>query len=148
MLVTISLRIFELLVVSIMATDDFQRRQDIINSFDAPPSAWGNPNDPSQPATPLFLHIGFVEILVLTYSMNSSINLQNTCGVLLAFSPPASLAIWLQVISRIVRFRQTRPCLIIQLYMAGTYNQRMVSHGINNYLATFAATISDVALTN
>ena len=30
--------------------------------------------------------------------------------------------------------------------MAGTYNQRMVSHSINNYLAKFAATISDVAL--
>ncbi|KAJ4286927.1 hypothetical protein N0V90_012807 [Kalmusia sp. IMI 367209] len=90
--------------------------------------------------------VGEVEVLILSYSMNSGLNLQAYCHNLLAFSPATSLSIWLQAIGRIVRFGQAHPCLIIQMFMDGTYNTRTVRTSVVNYLSTFAATLSDSAL--
>jgi hypothetical protein len=56
------------------------------------------------------------------------------------------MSAWLQAIGRIVRVGQTRPCLIIQLFMLGTYNQRIVNAAYANNLGAFVATLDDAKM--
>ncbi|KAJ4301959.1 hypothetical protein N0V90_004055 [Kalmusia sp. IMI 367209] len=144
MLVAIALRVMGVKAHAILAKYGSDVREELTTSFNKPLRHWSATG--SGAADNDGDGVGEVEVLILSYSMNSGLNLQAYCHNLLAFSPATSLSIWLQAIGRIVRFGQAHPCLIIQMFMDGTYNTRTVRTSVVNYLSTFAATLSDSAL--
>ncbi|KAF2462481.1 uncharacterized protein BDR25DRAFT_320692, partial [Lindgomyces ingoldianus] len=83
-----------------------------------------------------------LEVLVMSYYMNSGLNLHYNCCNMHAFSPAPSSPIWIQACGRIVRFGQTKDCLIIKYYVKNTSNHRQIANATSNALAGISALIN------
>ncbi|KAH8732463.1 hypothetical protein GQ44DRAFT_721741 [Phaeosphaeriaceae sp. PMI808] len=84
------------------------------------------------------------EVLVLSYHMNSGLNLHTTCHNIYAPSPPPPYSIWVQTIGRIARFGQPFECVVMTYIVTKTYNIAQYSTMMRNALTTIAALVCDV----
>jgi len=80
-----------------------------------------------------------IEVMVLSYYMNSGLNLQYQCPFLHACSPPISESVWQQTCGRIVRFGQPSECLVLEYFVTGTFNQKQIATATSNAFVSHAA---------
>jgi hypothetical protein len=122
---------------AILSTMKGQLKDDIIGSFQSPLARWNQPGFTGVKQSDL-------EILVLSYHMNSGLNLHSTCHNIHAPSPPPSFSIWVQSCGRVARFGQPFAC-IVMLYIANrTYNIAQYGTLMVNALSTVAALTCEV----
>jgi superfamily II DNA/RNA helicase len=133
-LITVVLRTIQIRARSVLATMKPQDKDDVISRFNQPltrlvdPGNDGTANDD-------------VEVLVLSYWMNSGLNLHSQCHNMHAFSPPPSHPIMIQSCGRIARFGQTHECLVVSYFVAETFNLAMLANLTRNALGGIAATL-------
>lgn len=117
---------------AILATMSHEDKQSIVHRFQEPLKRWSEPGFTS-------VDRDDIEVLVLSYHMNSGLNLHHYCHNLHAPSPPPSYAIWIQSCGRIIRFGQNYECVIIQYQVEGTYNTTQMATVMKNALSSIAA---------
>lgn len=132
MLYVVLLRVFNIAAAAVLATMSGDEKQKNVEHFQQPLARWGNPAFAG-------LAPDDIEVLVLSYHMNSGLNLHFNCHNLHAPSPPPSYAIWVQSCGRIVRFGQEFECVIIQYHVEGTYNTTQMAVVMKNALASISA---------
>jgi hypothetical protein len=121
--------------LSVMKAD---AKNELIVEFKRDLARWHNPAIHTTHSTEL-------EVLVLSYHMNSGLNLHNACNNMHAPSPPPSWSIWIQSIGRICRFGQQRDCTVMLYYIPFTYNCTQMGTFMANALPTLAAYSAEAA---
>jgi hypothetical protein len=131
-LYAVILRIFAVNADAVLASQKGVEKEARVVGFQQPLRRWSHPG---------FKGVSHedVEVLVLSYYMNSGLNLHHYCHILHAPSPPPSHSIWRQGCGRIVRFGQEFECIIISYYVARTYNAMQMAKMMKNALSSVAA---------
>ena len=132
MLYVVLLRIYNVKADAILATMNNEDKQKVVEQFQKPLERWTRPGFKGVAPSDL-------EALVLSYHMNSGLNLHYHCHNLHAPSPPPSYSIWIQSCGRIIRFGQEFECVIIQYIVEGTYNTTQMATVMKNALASISA---------
>ncbi|OSS43813.1 hypothetical protein B5807_11600 [Epicoccum nigrum] len=132
MLYAVILRLLDYKANAVLASQKTQVKDELIARFQTPLTRWTQPDYDGVKDSDL-------EILVLSYHMNSGLNLHPTCHNLHAPSPPPSYSIWIQTCGRIARFSQAFDCVVIMYIGKKTYNVAQYQTLMMNALPTVAA---------
>lgn len=135
-LLVVIMRLLGIRAQAVLSGQGHDARLKYIDSFNSPLERWIKPG--FHGTTP-----NDVEVLVLTYYMNSGLNLHHQCHNLHAVSPPPSFAIWVQGVGRIVRFGNKSDCVIISYLMEKTFNVQQMANVLKNHLTTVAAMVCE-----
>jgi hypothetical protein len=131
-LVTIILRRSGLLANALLATMAVQDKEELIARFNSPLLRVHRPGSDQN-------HGADVEVIVLSYFMNSGLNLHPQCANLHCLTPPPSYPTYIQTVGRISRFGQRRRCLVISYAVDETFNVRQLASLTANALPAVAA---------
>jgi hypothetical protein len=133
-LTTIILQRSGLLANALLATMPTLDKEELIKRFNTPLLRVLHPGrDQSNGAD--------MEVIVLSYFMNSGLNLHPQCGNLHCLTPPPSFPTYIQTVGRIARYGQKWRCLVISYVVDGTFNIRLFSTLTLNALPAVAAVI-------
>ncbi|KAL6702419.1 hypothetical protein ACN47E_002046 [Coniothyrium glycines] len=131
-LYTVILNLMDYKASAYLATMKSDVKAKIISDFQAPLARWVEPAFNGLRPTDM-------EVLVLSYHMNSGLNLHPSCHNIHAPSPPPSYSIWVQTVGRVARFGQAYDCVVISYIMPKTFNISQYSSMTKNALYTISA---------
>ncbi|KAJ4285956.1 hypothetical protein N0V90_013522 [Kalmusia sp. IMI 367209] len=130
---TVVLRLLGYASSSVLATMKAEEKQHIIDGFNAPVKRW--------------TELGFlgvdqakdVEVLVMSYHLNSGYSLHENCHIVHLPTPAPSLPVRAQAIGRVVRFGAKHKCFVYSYITPDSYNTTQLAQVFVNQSAITAA---------